>query len=200
MQVKQCVEKCTGIQVQRRRVRVWNSFPFQISFLSAHYLVIFLILKLASSTPSAFRQHLWTCFVPRKFFLFSTRLCTTVILICRCNTPTQIPHMILSYMFKPQQPESAPAEKDQKGGDFSFMAAGLASRQIHPLWAFVVSPPQEVCPGKAQFQPLVRSFRDSSVKGDFSYICVLSLVRFCRIAIVLTVLCMSSFLFELFFF
>jgi hypothetical protein len=168
MQVKQCVEKCTGIQVQRRRA--WNSFPFQISFLSVHYLVIFLILKLASSTPSAFRQHLWTCFVPRKFFLFSTGLCTKVILFGRCNTPTQMPHMILSYMFKPQQPEPAPAQKDQQEGNFSFMAAGLASRQIHPLWAFVVSPPQEVRPAEAPFQPLVRSFRDSLVKGASAYI------------------------------
>jgi hypothetical protein len=79
-----------------------------------------------------------------------------------------MPRMILSYMFKPQQPEPSSAQKDHEsknGRDFSFMAAGLASRQIHPLWAFVVSPPAEVRPAEAPLQPLVRSFRDPLVKG-----------------------------------
>lgn len=69
---------------------------------------------------------------------------------CRCNTPAHNPRMILSYVFHPQREQTHP--------DFSFLAAGLASRQIHPLWTFVASAPEE-------FSFARRQFRDDRIKG-----------------------------------
>ncbi len=75
--------------------------------------------------------------------------------------------MILSYVFDPQHTNPETEESDS-----SFLAAGLASLLIHPLWVFVVSapPPKNAPPMKP------KCFRDRFVKGASFCMCALSLV------------------------
>ncbi len=100
--------------------------------------------------------------------LFSDDLFCNQVLIyhscCRCNTPTQTPRMVLCYVFDPHEPVT-------KDGDFSFLAAGLASRQIHPLWAFVLSASLQR-PGHETRAS--RRFRDEFIKGAFFCKCYTS--------------------------
>ena len=76
-----------------------------------------------------------------------------VIFLCSCNTPTQMPRMILSFVFDP--------DSVREDHTFDFLAAGLASRLIHPLWTFVISPPP-----RAGVSPKLRLFHHDSIKGN----------------------------------
>lgn len=61
--------------------------------------------------------------------------------------------MILSFVFDP--------DSVREIHTFNFLAAGLASRLIHPLWTFVISPPP-----RARVSPELRLFHHDSINGS----------------------------------